>query len=451
MLNFGGPFWKQIVEDSLAGVYILDNELRLLYVNNVVEKATGYTKEELYLRKATDLAYSEDKKELERVAKRVFKGERVFYEGRYVRKSGEIRWVWGAITPLEYEHKIYGLGNWIDITRTKKLEEKLKESEEFYRMLIEEAIVPVYIVQGGRIVYTNKAIEDVTGYKRSELIGQSPSMLIHPEDRDEVLRRYVERESGLRDIETYSWRIIRKDGEVRWVVVRPGRITYRGKPAVAATGLDITDVIKLNEELKCRNEFLSILNRVLRHDVGNALTAIRGALEILGTENRLVSVALKKIDYIVELIRDVKALEAAIEETKPMNLAEVAKDVAKIYEKEAEIALNLKDAIVNASEALKTVLQNILHNAVVHCGKGVKVEIETFSSNGWGIVRIADYGKGIPDDMKNRIFEEGFSTGESSGLGLYIVKKIVEYYGGKIEVKDNNPSGTVFEVKLPLK
>jgi PAS domain S-box-containing protein len=174
MLNFDAPFWKQIVEDSLAGVYILDNELRLLYVNNVVERAIGYTKEELYLRKATEIAHEEDREALEKLAKKVFNGERVFYQGRYIKKNREVRWAWGAITPLEYKGRLYGLGNWIDITRVKKLEEKLKESEEFYRTLVEEAIVPIYIVQGGRVVYANKVLENVTGYSKEEIIGKSP-------------------------------------------------------------------------------------------------------------------------------------------------------------------------------------------------------------------------------------------------------------------------------------
>ncbi|MEM2716548.1 MAG: ATP-binding protein, partial [Archaeoglobaceae archaeon] len=65
-------------------------------------------------------------------------------------------------------------------------------------------------------------------------------------------------------------------------------------------------------------------------------------------------------------------------------------------------------------------------------------------------IRIADFGKGIPDEVKPRIFEEGFTYGEkaSTGLGLYIVKRLVERYSGEIKVEDNKPKGTVFVIRL---
>ena len=65
-------------------------------------------------------------------------------------------------------------------------------------------------------------------------------------------------------------------------------------------------------------------------------------------------------------------------------------------------------------------------------------------------IKIADYGKGIPESIKENIFEEGISFGDSkgSGLGLYIVKKTVERYGGSIIVEDNTPQGTIFIIKL---
>ena len=65
----------------------------------------------------------------------------------------------------------------------------------------------------------------------------------------------------------------------------------------------------------------------------------------------------------------------------------------------------------------------------------------------WGVLRVADTGKGIPDHIKQRIFEEGFTTG-GTGIGLFIVKKLTDILGGAISVYDNEPSGTIFEVRF---
>jgi signal transduction histidine kinase len=65
-------------------------------------------------------------------------------------------------------------------------------------------------------------------------------------------------------------------------------------------------------------------------------------------------------------------------------------------------------------------------------------------------MRIADYGKGVPPEIKGMIFQEGFRYGEmgNTGLGLYIVKKTMERYGGQVSVEDNQPKGAVFVLRF---
>ena len=102
-------------------------------------------------------------------------------------------------------------------------------------------------------------------------------------------------------------------------------------------------------------------------------------------------------------------------------------------------------------EAIFSVLDNIIRNAVIH-GKTKKIDIDILRTEKMCEVRIADYGIGIPDNIKDRIFEEGFSYGDSrsTGLGLYIVKRIMERYGGTIKVSDNKPTGTIFILEYPV-
>ena len=106
---------------------------------------------------------------------------------------------------------------------------------------------------------------------------------------------------------------------------------------------------------------------------------------------------------------------------------------------------------VVANDMLPVVFSNILRNAIFHNDKEEKkIWIDVKKSDGWVEVRIADNGPGIPDEMKSKVFKEGFrgeKTGRT-GLGLYLVKTLMERYGGSVHVEDNVPEGSVFILKF---
>ncbi len=443
-------FWRKVVDNSLTGIYICDSELRLIYVNDIVEVATGYKKEELIGEKVSILAAEKDEEEQMKVFLKVFEGETVTYETRYRTKNGKVRWVRGFATPVEYDGKVYALGNWIDITRQKELEEKLKEDSELFKALIHDSPTPAFVVSDERFIYANKAMQNLVGYSWKDLKNMDPMRFIHPEDRDMVERRYRQRLAGKRKAETYSWRIISRDGSVNWVTGRPSRITFEGKPAVAAVLIVTTDLHLLADELKKSGEYLTLINKILRHDILNDLTVIKGYIEMGDEELR--GIALSKIERIHTLIRESKAIEEAIGGKQSINLADVVREIGKHYEEQAEIEYILNDVFVMGNEALYSVVDNIMRNAVMHSKRDrVKITIEVFSSGRFGVVRISDDGVGIPESLKEMIFEEGFSTSDSTGLGLYIAKKVIDLLNGEIRVYDNEPSGAVFEIRLRKK
>jgi signal transduction histidine kinase len=103
---------------------------------------------------------------------------------------------------------------------------------------------------------------------------------------------------------------------------------------------------------------------------------------------------------------------------------------------------------------LQMAVNNLLDNAIKYSLKDERVDIELKENKEINLI-IKDGGKGIPDDEKNKIFDKFYRIGnlhtreaKGTGLGLYLTKKIVEQHGGTIIVKDNNPQGSIFEIKL---
>ncbi|GGN24728.1 sensor histidine kinase [Halarchaeum nitratireducens] len=110
------------------------------------------------------------------------------------------------------------------------------------------------------------------------------------------------------------------------------------------------------------------------------------------------------------------------------------------------------DVTVTANEMLGTVFRNLLNNAVQHNGSADPVvTVSCAATDGYVVVRIADNGSGIPDGQKDAVFRKGRKGADSfgSGIGLYLVRQLVEQYGGAVDIEDNEPEGSVFRVRLP--
>jgi|Deesub1362B_J571_1020462.scaffolds.fasta_scaffold03154_2 signal transduction histidine kinase len=216
-----------------------------------------------------------------------------------------------------------------------------------------------------------------------------------------------------------------------------------GKQIVAR---DITDRVKLEKTLSELNDILRLLNKILRHDILNDLSALRAAVEfyIESRDESLLESVLERIDRSISLIKQMRELEdlTRFRETKPVRVGELLDGVVKKY----AVKINVDgDGIVMANEALSSVFDNLIGNAVKH-GKADRIDIKIERKNDFYEIRIADNGMGIAEEIKDVIFEEGFSYGEGSGLGLYISKKIIESYDGSIELESTNP--TVFVIRL---
>ncbi|AKG92508.1 Signal transduction histidine kinase [Geoglobus ahangari] len=208
----------------------------------------------------------------------------------------------------------------------------------------------------------------------------------------------------------------------------------------------LEEIERREKELRRVSENLRVVNRILRHDVLNDLTVIRGFAELGHCEGcKMCERIVTRVDQAVDAIERLKNVEEALRETElsGFRVSEVIDEVMSKFDVEWELK---GDGVVLADSGIFSVFENLVSNAIRHGGTE-RVEFEVRDEGEWVVVGVADYGKGIPPQIRDRIFEEGFST-SGTGLGLYIVKKLVEKYGGEIRVSENEPRGAVFTIKL---
>ncbi|MDK2795723.1 MAG: hypothetical protein PWQ58_922 [Archaeoglobaceae archaeon] len=187
------------------------------------------------------------------------------------------------------------------------------------------------------------------------------------------------------------------------------------------------------ERIEKDEEELRFLLKILRHDLLNVFTGIKGYLELYKSENDPIFLekAEKYIDRGVNVIKVVKQLEAG--EMREFEIRKVVEELSKMYAVEVEVK---GDAKVIADDGIYTVFGNLIENAIEH-GKATKIFVEIEKSADRVTVRFSDNGSGFTENARNKAFKESYSE-KGSGLGLFIVKKLMEKYGGTVELQGKN-------------
>ncbi len=157
-----------------------------------------------------------------------------------------------------------------------------KEVEEAYRTLVDESLQAMMILQGREVLFVNARAAELIGYSEEEMYSltlEQMRKLVHPEDLPLIAKRYMARVAGMPVPDRYTARCIRRDGSTLWLEVHAKAITYRGRPAVQATAVDITDRIETEKKLEQtlnelesrveqRTAELRRANEQLQHEVG---------------------------------------------------------------------------------------------------------------------------------------------------------------------------------------
>lgn len=332
----------------------------------------------------------------------------------------------------------------------------LINSFQKYVTIAEKANDIIYIHDvDGNITYTNDYCQTISGYSLQELLSMNVYNIIPSPLREIVLEKRKRRLNGDLKVEFYETYFFTKLGNLIPVEVSSIPLMENEKwYATLVLARDIRKRKHYEKKIEELNKDLKLLNKILRHDISNDLTVVSIALEMIETkDDNLKKKAMKAIDRSVELIEKIRQLESSMsleENLKSIDLRECIDSVVKTY---PNLNVNIRGrCIVLADDGICSVIENLINNSMIH-GKTNRVDINISNNKKSCLLKVSDYGVGIPDNLKGKIFDEEFSYGDKkgTGLGLYIVKNLVERYGGNIKVEDNKPHGTTFLINLKKK
>ncbi len=341
----------------------------------------------------------------------------------------------------------------------------LRESEERYRGLVvtsTDAIISAD--EKGEITLWNNAAEKVFGYTEEEARGLKLVSIMPDEYRERHMlsfKRYLETGEARVIGRTVELQGLRRDGTVFPLELSLSHQRTGEKHIFTAVIRDITE--------KKRIEDLRVLFMdIMRHDLLNPASIIRGAADLMLTESPgkeellMIRGAAEKLIDMIETASKLSRLESVDELVKEnLDLKEVIDGVVEANRPLLEssgVAIDnrVTSAMpVKANPVIEEVFLNLLSNAAKYAADGKMVVIEALDGDKNYTILVKDYGPGVPDEDKERIFKR-FTRGKKAGvkgtgLGLAIAKRIVELHNGRIWMEDNTRRGSIFCVKLPKK
>ncbi|WP_226005088.1 sensor histidine kinase [Natrinema salinisoli] len=214
------------------------------------------------------------------------------------------------------------------------------------------------------------------------------------------------------------------------------------------------------ERLEDERELLTYLNDLLRHEVLNSSQIIGGHASLLrsecdddGARDRLETIE-RESDDLIDVITDVRAMLDANRGPEPHSVVDLTAllteeiDTVRARSDDVELEVDLPEtALVRGNKGLTWIFSNLLENAIEHNDGGtarVRVTVDTTPET--VTVRVADDGPGIPEDVRETLFER---KSNNHGLGLYLSHILADRYGGSVELAETGPDGSVFVVTLP--
>jgi two-component system NtrC family sensor kinase len=478
---------RTLFERVRHGLFVSSKEGKFLDCNQALLDMLHYpTKEEfLSIDIANDLYVNpEDRKTFqERMEKDGYVRD---MEVEFKKKDGE------KITVLMTGHPIKdGKGSIVgyqginlDITDRKRIENELREANEFFMNLIESSVDGIIATDmKGNIIIFNKGAEILTGYTAEEIIGKTHITKIYPEGiaKEVMIKLRSPEYGGVGKLVPTQFNVVNKTGEEIPIQLSAALIYDGAGNEVASVGIftDLRPRLKMEKKLQethvqlVSSEKMASLGKLaagIAHEINNPLGGILIYASLMiedlpqddqkrGDLSRIVQEAGRCKDIVKSLLEFARQTEPKME---PTDINRAITEGLFFLENQA-LFHNVKiikklDPILsfvkgNASQ-LKQVFMNIIVNAAeaIHGSGTLTITTSPTPDRKFILVDFTDTGEGIPEENLSRIFDPFFTTkdiGKGTGLGLATSYGIVEEHGGKIRVKSKVGEGTTFTIELP--
>ena len=318
----------------------------------------------------------------------------------------------------------------------------------------------------GRITWVNDVVisEFDLGYTRNDLIGSHVELLLSEDDLAKCqsliadLRTHEARESERCEIALQTKHGTEIPVELHLALLPAPDGEFRGTAGV------VRDITHRNQQ----EQWLQVLNRVMRHNLRNQLLLIDGHIDLFkddlpASADPYLQTIDQAIDHLIHLSQKTTQIQQALMDSdptpEPIDATDLTTSVCCEFQREttaAEISVETpSSAWVYADRSLGIVVENLLENAVEHSDRDspsidVTVRTTDVGTQEWVEIRVADDGPGIPPTEL-----EAITSGEvtplqhADGLGLWLVKWFVDRYGGDLEFADRTPRGSIVTVRLP--
>ncbi|MGY2131927.1 PAS domain S-box protein [Hymenobacter sp. HD11105] len=466
----------QFMADQARDPFILMREDgSFAYLNKIALENWGYTEEEARHIRVPDVdpIYQD-----EGFAKLFVSAQNKpipHLETLHMRKDGSVYPVEVSLSGFELGGKPHLFTVARDITKRKQAEAALKESEERFRIMADAAPNQVWAVNAdSSIRYINRAFLEFVGVSMDEYLATGWWPYLHPEEADLAQKTLTDAISG-GTLYSMEHRMLRHDGEFRWLLAQGAPSFYPNGDLYGYVGvaIDITELKQANEQLVRINNDLDNFVYTASHDLKAPISNIEGLLHALLDTPPTESMQSEQVQYILRLMQNsverftktianltdiVKLQKVNNEEAILVNLAEVIHDVCLDLEPlrqslGAHITIDVAacPAIHFSAKNLRSAIYNLLSNALKYSSpdRQAQVTIRCATAAEYYVLTVQDNGLGIEAGRMDQLFtmfRRFHDHVEGSGIGLYMIKKMVENVGGKIEAESQVGQGSTFRI-----